>query len=159
MLFVNLSVTFDYLIARSENPNRSDYFNKLFLEYYNNRQLEMLTMSPITKMMMAISMAILLSMPQLSMASRSSNVALEEPSAMAMTGDLLIARPIGLAVTVVGVAAFLVSLPFSLLGGNSGEAAKTLVVGPAKTTFVRCLGCTQPGYKQSTEEVSSEEDE
>lgn len=114
-------------------------------------------MSPITKMMMAISMAILLSMPQLSMASRSSNVALEEPSAMAMTGDLLIARPVGLAVTVVGLATFIVSLPFSLLGGNSGEAAKTLVVGPAKTTFVRCLGCTQPGYKHSTEEEPDED--
>ncbi len=116
-------------------------------------------MSPITKMMMAVSMAILLSMPQISMAAKSSNVVLEEPTALAMTGDLLVARPVGLVVTVVGTAAFLISLPFSLLGGNSGEAAKTLVVGPAKTTFVRCLGCTQPGYKQNVEGSKSSKDD
>ena len=113
-------------------------------------------MSQITKMMMAISMAILLSMPQISLAAKNNNVVLEEPTALAMTGDLIVARPIGLAVTVVGAAAFLVSLPFSLLGGNSAEAAQTLVVGPAKTTFVRCLGCSQPGYKQEVKTAESE---
>ena len=65
----------------------------------------------------------------------------DEPTAMAMTGDLLIARPVGAAITAVGAAVFVVSLPFSALGGNVDKAAETLVVGPARETFVRCLGC------------------
>jgi len=114
-------------------------------------------MSRITKILMAMSMAILLSMPQITLAANQSTVVLEEPSAMAMAGDLVVARPLGLIATVLGTAVFIVSLPFSLLGGNSGEAAKTLVVGPAKTTFVRCLGCTQPGYKDTVEKVEGQE--
>ena len=42
--------------------------------------------------------------------------------------------------TVVGLATFIVTLPFSALGGNIGEAGNTLVVEPAKYTFVRPLG-------------------
>lgn len=76
----------------------------------------------------------------------------EEPSAMAMFGDAVIARPLGAAFTVIGAALFVVTLPFSAAGGNVGEAGKVLVVGPAKATFVRCLGCTKPGYKHSTDE-------
>ena len=72
----------------------------------------------------------------------------EDPSALAMTGDLLFARPLLLATTIVGTAVYIVSLPFSLAGGNAEQAGETLVVGPAKATFVRCLGCTQPGYKK-----------
>lgn len=68
----------------------------------------------------------------------------EEPTMLAMTGDLLIARPVGLVATVAGAAVFLVSLPFTAMGGNMSEAADTLVVGPARTTFVRCLGCETP---------------
>jgi hypothetical protein len=71
----------------------------------------------------------------------------EEPSPLAMAGDMLIARPIGVAITGVGLVLYVVSLPFSLAGGNAGEAGKALVVGPAEATFVRCLGCTQSGYK------------
>ena len=70
----------------------------------------------------------------------------ETPSAGAMAGDLVVARPIGLVLTVAGTAAFIVSLPFTLLAGSASEAAETLMVGPAKTTFVRCLGCTNDGY-------------
>ncbi len=80
----------------------------------------------------------------------------ENPSALAMVGDLIIARPLLLAMTVVGTATFIVSLPFSALGGNTGQAADTLVVGPAAATFVRCLGCTQSGYKKDV--VHAEED-
>jgi len=57
-----------------------------------------------------------------------------------MAGDLMFARPIGLLATVLGTAAFVVSLPFTLLGGNVGEAADALVIKPAKFTFVRPLG-------------------
>ena len=70
----------------------------------------------------------------------------ERPSAGAMAGDLVVARPIGIVMTVVGTAAFVVSLPFTLLAGSVSESAEMLMIGPAKTTFVRCLGCTNSGY-------------
>ena len=69
----------------------------------------------------------------------------DEPTALAMTGDLLIARPLGIVVTTLGAAAFIVSLPFSAAGGNVEQAADTLVKGPARETFVRCLGCRAAG--------------
>jgi len=43
---------------------------------------------------------------------------------------------------------YLVSLPFSLLGGNAEEAGEVLVMGPARATFVRCLGCARTGRKE-----------
>lgn len=70
----------------------------------------------------------------------------ENPNAFAMTGDLLVARPIGLVMTAVGGAAFIVSLPFTALAGSVAESAETLVLGPAETTFMRCLGCRVSGY-------------
>ena len=63
-----------------------------------------------------------------------------EPGFFAMTGDLLLTRPLMMATTLVGTTVFLVSAPFSALGGNIGEAAKTLVVRPFKATFTRPLG-------------------
>lgn len=73
----------------------------------------------------------------------------EKPSALAMTGDAVLVRPLLLATTVVGTAVYIVSLPFSLLGGNAAEAGEVLVKGPAKATFVRCLGCTTSDRKQT----------
>ena len=64
----------------------------------------------------------------------------EDRNAVSMMFDLVLLRPLGLAATVVGTAFFVVSLPFSILGGNTGEAAKKLVVEPAKYTFSRPLG-------------------
>lgn len=66
----------------------------------------------------------------------------QRPSAMAMFGDAILARPLLFAITLGGTATFVASLPFTALGGNVEEAAKTLVVGPAKSTFTRCMGCT-----------------
>lgn len=70
----------------------------------------------------------------------------EDPNGFAMLGDLVVARPIGLVLTVGGAALWLVSLPFSLLAGNAGQAADTLILGPGEQTFMRCLGCRQSGY-------------
>ena len=85
----------------------------------------------------------------------------ESPNEFAMVADLLVARPIGAAMVVGGTAVWLVSLPFTLMAGHASEAAETLIYGPAETTFVRCLGCRQPGYtdkdrqvKQITKELS-----
>lgn len=70
----------------------------------------------------------------------------ESPNEWAMVGDLLVARPLGAVLTVGGAAVWLVSLPFTLLAGNASEAAGTLIGGPVETTFMRCLGCRNPGY-------------
>ena len=66
-----------------------------------------------------------------------------------MVADVVVARPLGLLATIGGAAAFVVSLPFSALGGNVPQAADALVVGPAKATFVRCLGCKTSTRYQS----------
>ncbi|MCQ4324121.1 multidrug transporter [Stutzerimonas stutzeri] len=70
----------------------------------------------------------------------------EAPKAYSMIGDLIIARPLLIAATVIGAGVFVVSLPFTALGGNVGEAGQALVVEPGKAAFVRCLGCTASGY-------------
>jgi hypothetical protein len=64
----------------------------------------------------------------------------EDRNAVAMIFDLVILRPLGLAATVVGTAVFVISLPVSAIGGNTGEAAKKLVAEPVKYTFTRPLG-------------------
>ncbi|KUM39837.1 hypothetical protein [Pseudomonas sp. EpS/L25] len=74
------------------------------------------------------------------------------PEAFSMIGDLLIARPLLIAATVIGAGAFVISLPFTAAGGNVGKAGKALVVEPGKAAFVRCLGCTQSGYGRTNEE-------
>ena len=73
----------------------------------------------------------------------------EDPNGFAMLGDLVVARPIGLVLTVGGAAVWLVSLPFTLLAGNANDAADTLILGPGEQTFMRCLGCRQSGYTNS----------
>jgi len=54
--------------------------------------------------------------------------------------DLVVVRPLWFVATVLGTAAFIVSLPFTIVGGNTGEAGQKLVVAPAKYTFTRPLG-------------------
>jgi len=69
------------------------------------------------------------------------------PSGLDMAADLIIGRPVLLATTIVGSAIWLVALPFSALGGNVEESTEALVIGPAKATFVRCLGCSSNAYE------------
>jgi hypothetical protein len=68
------------------------------------------------------------------------DVVIDDASADAMIFDAVFLRPAGLAATIGGSIAFILSLPFSALGGNVGEAADKLVVAPARYTFVRALG-------------------
>lgn len=63
-----------------------------------------------------------------------------EDKGAAMVGDTVLVRPLGIVATVVGAAVFVVSLPFSLLGGNVKEAGHDLVAAPATFTFKRPLG-------------------
>jgi hypothetical protein len=68
------------------------------------------------------------------------NAGLDEPTIGTMLMDGLVLRPLGLVGTVVGTAGWIVTLPFSLLGGNAGDAADTMIIKPAEYTFVRPLG-------------------
>ncbi|MFO7970167.1 MAG: hypothetical protein R6U40_00285 [Desulfobacterales bacterium] len=61
-------------------------------------------------------------------------------SAEAMAADLFVIRPLGIVASVAGTAIFIVSLPFSALGGNTKIACRKLVEDPAKFTFKRPLG-------------------
>lgn len=65
----------------------------------------------------------------------------DKPSGGAMIVDALFARPLLAAATVGGMAVFVVSLPFSALGGNVEETAQVLIKTPAEAAFLRCLGC------------------
>lgn len=63
------------------------------------------------------------------------------PSGGMMAFDIVLARPLGLAATVVGTGLFLINLPFSEFeSGGPAAPFKALVVRPAKFTFTRPLG-------------------
>lgn len=64
----------------------------------------------------------------------------EEPSGEAVLADAVIVRPVGVLATVLGTAAFIVSLPFTIPSGSVGTAAKALVGAPAHYTFIRPIG-------------------
>jgi len=63
-----------------------------------------------------------------------------EYSAEKMMVDILLVRPVGIVATVFGSAIFIVALPFSLIGGNTGATLQNLIVSPARFTFIRPVG-------------------
>ncbi len=63
------------------------------------------------------------------------------PSYETMTVDTIVGKPLQLVTAVAGTAAYLVSLPFSLIGGNADQAQQKLFVEPWDA-MGRCLGCT-----------------
>ena len=63
------------------------------------------------------------------------------PSYETMVVDTVVGKPLQLVTAVAGTAAYLVSLPFSLIGGNADQAQRTLFVEPWDA-MARCLGCT-----------------
>lgn len=64
----------------------------------------------------------------------------KDASAPAMMVDLVVYRPVGIALTAVGAAFFVVSLPFTAAAGSTDEAGETLVGKPFQFTFNRPLG-------------------
>ena len=64
----------------------------------------------------------------------------EKAGAEEMMADFLVARPLGLVSLVVGSAFFVVSLPFSVAGGNVDAVSEKLVKEPAHFLFTRPLG-------------------
>lgn len=57
-----------------------------------------------------------------------------------MAADLVFLRPAGILALALGSLAFVVSVPFSALGGNTKEAYEEMVKKPAQYTFKRPLG-------------------
>ena len=79
----------------------------------------------------------------------------ERPGAFAMVIDVPI-RILGLGLAVVGTAFFIVSLPFALSSGSTGDAWDALVAEPFQFTFTRPLGKFED-WKSSAEESDSSE--
>lgn len=61
-----------------------------------------------------------------------------------MIGDLVLQRPFGLASTVVGIGTWIVSLPFTIFSGSTGDAGVKLIAEPGAHTFTRPLGYPAP---------------
>lgn len=89
--------------------------------------------------LMAVAAALLLASSQA--AAQVSDTVDETPSAMAMTFDLLIVRPLSFVGLVAGTGLFVVSLPLSLIQFETPVVpARKFIVEPAKYTFTRPLG-------------------
>ena len=63
-----------------------------------------------------------------------------DTDATSVAVDVVVARPVSFALTIVGSVLFVVSLPFSAGSGCVDKAANTLVKAPANDTFTRPLG-------------------
>lgn len=58
----------------------------------------------------------------------------------AVAADIVIARPLWLAATVVGTGLFIATLPVAAMSKSVRETGRTLVAKPAQATFTRALG-------------------
>lgn len=103
--------------------------------------MERSTKRALPAIIVVVSLALL---PEVALAERVE----EKPGGFKMMADLLVARPLGLVVVGVSTAAYIVSLPVSVAGGNAEEAGQKMVIEPAREVFVRCLGCSRPGKKE-----------
>ena len=63
------------------------------------------------------------------------------PTAVEMFADAAIVRPLMLGATALGTGIFLVTLPLSIIGGNTDQAAQRLVVEPSNHLLKPCFGC------------------
>jgi hypothetical protein len=63
-----------------------------------------------------------------------------DPDPVTVIVDGAVARPAGAAVTVVGAAAFIATLPFAVISKSTKNTWNSLVVRPAKFTFRRPMG-------------------
>ena len=76
----------------------------------------------------------------------------DKPDGAEMLADAVIVRPMTLVASAVGAVGWVLSLPFTIPGGNVGEVGQALVADPLKYTFLRPVGYmdqdTQPTYTQ-----------
>ncbi len=84
------------------------------------------------KLILAAALAVALARPSMAGEMDMYGPGSDEPTGARMIGDALVARPLYAAATAFGAAVFLVTLPFSALGGNVDQAANELVAGPAR---------------------------
>jgi len=63
-----------------------------------------------------------------------------EPTSDEIIPDVLIARPCGLAMIVLGSALFIVALPVALPSGSVGKVGRKLFLDPVEFTFIRPVG-------------------
>ena len=73
----------------------------------------------------------------------------ERPGAFAMVIDVPI-RVIGIGLTTIGTAFFIIALPFAMSSGSTGDAWDALVIEPFQFTFTRPLGNFEE-WKRSNE--------
>ena len=92
------------------------------------------------KKSLVLAMIAALMMPLASTAFAQEYFEMEDPSGGAMMFDLAVVRPVGIVATAVGCVFFVVSSPFSALGGNIDMAREKLINDPAAFTFKRPLG-------------------
>ncbi len=88
---------------------------------------------------------ITISIASVSINSASAAIEIDEtdfgPSYETMVVDTVVGKPLQLVAAVTGTAAYLVSLPFALIGGNADQSQQKLFVEPWDA-MSRCLGCT-----------------
>lgn len=84
--------------------------------------------------------AALILLPLGSAALGESDSASDDLKAEKMAIDVAIIRPLGIVASVAGCAIYLVSLPFSIPGGNADKVWETTVIEPVKFTFDRPVG-------------------
>jgi len=101
----------------------------------------------VKKILVLMTVASLLVIPFGSTAMAQEYFEAEDPSGGAMMFDFFVVRPVGIVATAVGTVAFVISWPFSALGGNAGTAGQKLVSEPAAYTFSRPLGEFQHGSR------------
>ena len=94
----------------------------------------------VRKSLIIITIAAMMTMPIATNTLAAEYFETEDPSGGAMMFDLAVVRPVGIIATAVGCVFFVVSSPFSALGGNIDTAGEKLVKDPAAFTFKRPLG-------------------
>jgi hypothetical protein len=92
------------------------------------------------KSLVIVTIAAMMIMPLATTAVAEEYFEAEDPSGGAMLFDVTVVRPVGIVATAVGCVFFVVSSPFSALGGNIDTAREKLINDPAAFTFKRPLG-------------------
>lgn len=62
------------------------------------------------------------------------------PTGGEMVTDAFAVRPLTLTYSAIGLAAWVLSLPFTIPSGSAGDAGEAWVLGPLEYTFARPLG-------------------
>ena len=105
--------------------------------------------------MTAVAMAVTLGIGAVSASASDFRTRYDEskPTSGEMFADAVVVRPMTLAATAVGLAAWIVTLPFSIPADNVRESGNEWVAKPLKYTFMRPLGAmeegTEPAYMQN----------